>query len=566
MAAQLGATLGHDFSAVRVHHDEPADALARQLNARAVTGGSHMFFRAGEYAPQTTEGLRLLAHEAAHVVQQAAGTVVAASDGRGIAENADQQHEDAADATASAVVRSAHVPPATAAAASGPSSVAAVIQRWPWSDSEEKNPEEASSTGLWDSLKSAGSTALDYGNAAGKAVMGAESAAWSGAKSAYGSVTGAYDSVAPNFTQSNKDLGTGVDAAEAWLKKGNQKLVADAGDSAVLGPLAKASAWMSNTAIDATGGVVKGVGDLTAMAGNAIFHPIDAAGAMLEGGLGIAEHVPMVPGLNTTVKGMHGLWDLANGKKNAEYGSTLGELGENLLMGTHVDPDDPSKKSNADVDFAAGIGGGKKVWTEKPGEAATRTITNLLPMLLGDEAAAAGEKPPVGGPPPPEVVPGAAVDPFGTTVSAGPANPLATTGEIPQVSPSASPLATTGEVPQVNPSASPLATTGEMPRVGPTPEPANTPGGYPKGRVDGWRQAGPIDIPPEFANADGGFDPAKWREAGSPKFGPDRFNIDTWKQAGPVDIPPEFANPDGGFDVAKWRAAGSPSFGPERFK
>jgi len=239
--------------------------------------------------------------------------------------------------------------------------------------------------------------ALEVGNDAGKALMNVESASWDKTKGAYTAVTGAYDSVAPNFTKANKDVGQLVDAGEAAVKKGNDQAVAEYGDVPVVGSLVKASAWLSNTTTEATGGVVKGVGDLAAMGGNAIFHPIDAAASLGEGALGIAEHVPTVPGLNTTVKGIHGLVDLARGKTDGEYGGSLSELGENLLLNTHKDPDDPSKKSNSDVDFFAGIGGGKKAWSEKPAEAATRTITNLVPMFLGDEAA--------GGKPPPEVPP-----------------------------------------------------------------------------------------------------------------------------------------------------------------
>jgi hypothetical protein len=62
---------GFDFSRVRVH-DGPASAQsARELSARAYTAGHHLVFGAGEYAPATHEGRRLIAHELAHVVQQA---------------------------------------------------------------------------------------------------------------------------------------------------------------------------------------------------------------------------------------------------------------------------------------------------------------------------------------------------------------------------------------------------------------------------------------------------------------------------------------------------------------
>jgi hypothetical protein len=69
----LGSRLGRDFSSVRVHADAPAADSARALGARAYTWGDHVVFGAGEYAPGTREGRRLLAHELAHVAQQDAG-------------------------------------------------------------------------------------------------------------------------------------------------------------------------------------------------------------------------------------------------------------------------------------------------------------------------------------------------------------------------------------------------------------------------------------------------------------------------------------------------------------
>ncbi len=72
-------------------------------------------------------------------------------------------------------------------------------------------------------MRGAASKALDAGNAAGKAVLRAESAAWDGTKKAYGAATGAYDKVAPNFNESNKTLGELVDAGETLAKKGNKK-------------------------------------------------------------------------------------------------------------------------------------------------------------------------------------------------------------------------------------------------------------------------------------------------------------------------------------------------------
>lgn len=62
---------GRDFSAVSIHGGEPAARLARSVGARAFTLGSDIVFGAGEFAPGSSAGQHLLAHELAHVVQQA---------------------------------------------------------------------------------------------------------------------------------------------------------------------------------------------------------------------------------------------------------------------------------------------------------------------------------------------------------------------------------------------------------------------------------------------------------------------------------------------------------------
>jgi len=64
--------LGHDFSRVRVHTGASAGATARALGALAYTMGNDIVFGAGQYAPETSDGRRLLAHELTHVVQQGA--------------------------------------------------------------------------------------------------------------------------------------------------------------------------------------------------------------------------------------------------------------------------------------------------------------------------------------------------------------------------------------------------------------------------------------------------------------------------------------------------------------
>jgi hypothetical protein len=63
---------GHDFSQVRIHADAKAAESAGAVDALAYTVGQHIAFAPGRYAPATQEGRRLMAHELAHTIQQAA--------------------------------------------------------------------------------------------------------------------------------------------------------------------------------------------------------------------------------------------------------------------------------------------------------------------------------------------------------------------------------------------------------------------------------------------------------------------------------------------------------------
>lgn len=64
---------GRDFSGVRVHADERAAASAQAVDAAAYTAGQHIVFGRHEFRPDTAAGRHLLAHELAHVAQQAPG-------------------------------------------------------------------------------------------------------------------------------------------------------------------------------------------------------------------------------------------------------------------------------------------------------------------------------------------------------------------------------------------------------------------------------------------------------------------------------------------------------------
>ena len=67
---EMEARLGHDFSRVRVHTDARAAESARAVGALAYAVGRDVVFDSGRYAPASTAGKSVLAHELAHVVQQ----------------------------------------------------------------------------------------------------------------------------------------------------------------------------------------------------------------------------------------------------------------------------------------------------------------------------------------------------------------------------------------------------------------------------------------------------------------------------------------------------------------
>lgn len=66
----MESKFGRNFEDVRVHTDTKAAESARSINARAYTAGRDVVFASQEYAPQSSRGRQLLAHELAHVVQQ----------------------------------------------------------------------------------------------------------------------------------------------------------------------------------------------------------------------------------------------------------------------------------------------------------------------------------------------------------------------------------------------------------------------------------------------------------------------------------------------------------------
>lgn len=94
----MEARMGHDFSDVKVHTGDAADASARSVSAHAFTVGSNIVFQRGAYDPGSSGGQTLLAHELTHVVQQRNGPVegTPAAGGVAVSDPSDRFEREAA--------------------------------------------------------------------------------------------------------------------------------------------------------------------------------------------------------------------------------------------------------------------------------------------------------------------------------------------------------------------------------------------------------------------------------------------------------------------------------------
>jgi hypothetical protein len=98
-----------DLSSVRIHTDDESDRLSESVEAIAFTTGSHIFFRRGAYQPDTALGLRLIAHEAAHAIQQSSGPVDGTPTAGGVSiSDPSDSFEQAAEHAADQVMSGAH--------------------------------------------------------------------------------------------------------------------------------------------------------------------------------------------------------------------------------------------------------------------------------------------------------------------------------------------------------------------------------------------------------------------------------------------------------------------------
>jgi hypothetical protein len=251
-----------DFGMVRVQRDDPA---ADELGARAFTVGTHIVFAPGAWQPETVEGRKLIAHELAHVVQQAGTAAVA--QGRG---EAGPGHETEADRAAEAASRGERVGPLTGA---GPA-----VQR-------------LSLRGAWNGLKRGA-------RAVGNAVADVAEAGWDALVDAFWAVVEGISATAARYL---RNPGTLWDDIKGAVTNGAKRLV-----EGLFGPLSPLSAFSSlrtwfETLVEQIPVIVEGLtsfsfsGFLRAMGGlakitgagmDAVLQPAEALFTALDGAIG----------------------------------------------------------------------------------------------------------------------------------------------------------------------------------------------------------------------------------------------------------------------------------------
>ena len=479
LASGFGAHFGHDFSQVRVHTDAAAQESAQALEAEAYTLGTDIVLGPGVESAATTGGARLLAHELAHVVQQErAGPADLDAVTEVSLVGPDHRSEHAAEAAAGAARAGRAAGELAGSLAPG----GAVVQRWPWDDEPAAGGGGGDSGGsVWDSVTGA--------------VGGAATAVYDGYQSA------------TDFKGAAADVGKLMDMMSESSDAGNQKMVEQAKGIPVLEQLAEGSAWVNSISTQATSGAVKGAADVVGGVAHGMFHPIDAAGGML----GLLEHDSPLPFLGSTLKAGHGLWDLAV-NDGGQYGNSLGEVANSVFNPLKQQQDDAAYNEALVTGILApgdpDKGGGWQAWSDRPVEAGTRALMNVLPFLLGGE----GETPPpIEAPPPtlrtPFAPPGVPAPPSFRpsipSVRPGVIDPHVPTVPSPAFPPDIIPGPATQPSPGVlPPSTIPVPRTPTFPGLGPIELPPLTEPGIPSfpgigpGRTPTIPGLGPIDIPP----------------------------------------------------------------------
>ena len=69
---EMESGFGADFSGVKIHTDDRAASMSKEIGAQAFTNKGDVYFNQGKFNPATQQGKTLLAHELTHTIQQGA--------------------------------------------------------------------------------------------------------------------------------------------------------------------------------------------------------------------------------------------------------------------------------------------------------------------------------------------------------------------------------------------------------------------------------------------------------------------------------------------------------------
>src|SRR3990167_3456456 len=69
---EMESGFGADFGGVKIHTDDRAASMSKEIGAQAFTNKGDIYFNQGKFNPATQQGKTLLAHELTHTIQQGA--------------------------------------------------------------------------------------------------------------------------------------------------------------------------------------------------------------------------------------------------------------------------------------------------------------------------------------------------------------------------------------------------------------------------------------------------------------------------------------------------------------
>lgn len=367
MRRYLESGLGGDMSRVRVHTDAEADYLSRSMEAVAFTTGQDIFFSAGSYAPNSPAGLRLLAHEAAHTVQQEQTELAADGDtspdapALTLSESTDASEMEAEKA-ASRAVAGERTQISTKPAAS--------VSRFGWKD--------AFAMGGGGVIGQVASAFMGPDQPpAPDAAQQQDAGLWGNLKRGWGAEVKAEQD---RSNEIDKFRGDAIDNTVDWLEgqahKGGQAQIEATKDIPVLGTLAKGSAAVTDFSTELMGGFIKGAGNFAGGVASMAANPIGTT----KGLWAMGTHIP---GIGLPAKILDKGIDVATGDKK------LGDAFDETLG---------SKATEDDAKFWKGVGGhflkpyGEAIDKGKYGEVAGRAIFDIGTIVAGaGEAGAAGK-------------------------------------------------------------------------------------------------------------------------------------------------------------------------------